>query len=139
MAQTVGKINGDNFLLYIEGTAVAHSIDATLDLSQETIDTVTKDDSRWNSKLKGNRTYSGSGSGLLAFDPTYGPVDLMDLIIDGTDDVTFKLSNGNHGDIEYSGTVIVTSVSISAPQNSATGYDFSFEGDGALAKVTIAT
>ena len=137
MAQTAGKINGDSFLLEVNGTAVAHAIDATLDIAQETIDTTTKDSSRWNDKLKGNRSYSGSGSGLFAFDSSMGATDLAGLIIDGTDNVTFKLTNSNSGDVEYSGTIIVTSVSISAPHNAAVGYDFAFEGVGALVETTI--
>ena len=140
MAETVGKINGDSFLLEINDIVVAHSIDASLEVSQESIDTTTKDSSRWVDKINGNRSYSGSGSGLFAFDPDgateLGAVDLIDLIM-GDTTPTFKLTNSNAGDVEYSGSIVLTNVSLSSPQNAAVGYDFSFEGVGALVKTVI--
>lgn len=133
---TTGKINGDNFLLYVNNVPMGHSIDATLEVSQELIDATTKDSSRWNDHILGNRSFSGSVSGLVAFDSQENAVDAINWILNG-DTLTFKLSNSVSGDTEWSGSIDPSSVSFSAPQNSATGYDFSFQGKGALTSATI--
>ena len=147
MAETIGKINGDNFLVYVNalpgdpggagiGTAVAHSIDATISISQETPDATTKDSNQWVEHIRGNKSWEVSGSGLLAFDATMGAVELIDLLMGGTS-VYIRFSNNNAGDIAYEGYVSVTASSINAPQNSATGFDFTFVGTGALTKLLI--
>ena len=151
MAQTVGKINGDNFLVYVNslpgdpggaglGDYVAHSIDATISVSQETPDATTKDSNQWVEHIRGNKSWEVSGSGLVAFDvdsgTEVGAVELIDLLMGGTA-VYIRFSNSNAGDVAWEGSVSVTSTSINAPQNSATGFDFSFVGNGPLTKITL--
>ena len=144
MAVTAGKINGDNFLIYVNaiagdtssGTAVAHSIDATISVSQETPDATTKDSNQWVEHIRGNKSWEVSGSGLLAFDADMGAVELIDLLMGGGA-VYIRFSNNTTDDIAWEGSVSVTSTSINAPQNSATGFDFSFVGNGALTKIAI--
>lgn len=136
MAQTVGKFNGDNVLIYADGVAVGHSIDGTLSVSQDLPDSTTKSSSQWVEHIHGNRSWEVSGSGLVAFDSSMNEVEMIDFIINAND-VNMRFSNSNAGDIEWRGQVSVSSTSFNAPQNSPAGYDFSFTGNGALTKVTI--
>jgi len=136
MAQTAGKFNGDNILIYCDGVAVGHSIDGTLSVSQDLPDATTKDSSQWVEHIQGNRSWEVSGSGLVAFDSSMNAVEMIDYILN-SNDVSVRFSNSNAGDIEWRGQVSVSSASFSAPQNSAAGYDFTLTGNGALTKVTI--
>ena len=133
---TTGKFNGDNILIYADGTAVGHSIDGTLSISQELPDATTKDSSQWVEHIHGNRSWEVSGSGLVAFDSSMNAVEMIDYILNAND-VSVRFSSNVSGDEEWRGQVSVSAASFNAPQNSAAGYDFTLVGNGALTKFTV--
>ena len=136
MAETTGKINGDDVLIYCDGVAVGHSTDATLSISQDTPDSTTKDSSKWTEHIRGNRGWEISGSGLVVPAHAMNAAEVIDFILNSSN-VTIRWSNSNAGDIEYRGAVSVTASSLSAAQNSPYSFDFSFMGNGPLSKITI--
>ena len=136
MTLTAGTFSGNSFILELDGVATAHSIDASISFSQDTYDATTKDSSKWNEHVRGNRGFEISGSGLLAFDASMGAIQLIDAILAAAN-VTFKLGNANAGDFEYRGSVSPTATSFSVPQAGMAAFDFSLLGNGAPTKVTI--
>ena len=136
MAQTTTKINGDDLLIYADGVAVGHSLDATLNVTQDIPDSTTKDSNKWTEHIRGNKSWEVSGSALVVPSSTMNAEQIIDFIINSSN-VTIRYSNSNTGDVEYRGAVSVVSASLNAPQNAVVGFDFSFTGNGALTKVTI--
>lgn len=146
MAST-GKMNGDVFLVYTgpdgttygtvdAGDAIAHSIDATLSVSQELPDATTKDSNKWVEHITGNKSWEISGSGLVALDSSFNAEYLLDSLMNGTT-LAVHFSSNVTGDVSWYGDISVSASSINAPQNSAVGYDFTFVGNGPLTKVTL--
>lgn len=137
MAQTVGIVDSKDLTIYIGANAVGCATDAQIEFNQGTREIVCKDTAGWAEHKTGIKSWQGSGSGLFAFDATYGGVDVIDDLIAGTE-VTLKFSNANSGDVEWSGTAIFTQVQL---QSSGAGenvtYSFSFQGSGAPTKTTI--
>ena len=133
---TATKINGDNLLIYADGVAVGHSLDATLSVSQDLPDSTTKDSSQWVDHIHGNRSFEVSGSGLVVPASTMNATQVVDFILNAND-VSIRFSNSVAGDVEWRGQVSVSSCSVNAPQNAPVGFDFTFTGNGALTKVTI--
>jgi len=141
---TTGKFNGDSVLIYVGGTSgvassgdpIAHSIDATLSVSQDLPDATTKDSSQWVEHIKGNKSWEISGSGLVAYDSSFNLEYVMEQLINAAT-VFVRFGSNEAGDTEWTGNVSVSSSSFSAPQNSAAGYDFTFTGNGALTQVII--
>ena len=130
------KINGDDMLIYADGVAVGHSIDASMSVSMDNPDSTTKDSSRWAEHIHGDRSWEVSGSGLVVPASSMNATEVVDFILNASD-VHIRYSTGTAGDIEWRGQVSVSSCSVSAPHNSAMGFDFTFTGTGALTKVTI--
>ena len=136
MAESTTKINGDTLLIYCDGVAVGHSIDATLNVNKDNPDATTKDSAQWVEHIHGNRSWDVSGSGLVVYSSAMNATEVIDFILN-SDDVSIRYSNSNAGDVEYRGQVSVSSCSINAPQNAPVGFDFAFTGNGALTKVVI--
>ena len=136
---TTGKFNGDLLILDIDGNTLAHSTDATLTISQDAPDTTTKDSSGWKENLDdGNRSWEMSASGLLTYDAANtAPDDLADHILNNTSNV-LKFTTGVTGDIEYSGTAKLTSISMNSPQNGPVTFEVTYQGNGALASAAVA-
>ena len=136
---TTGKFNGDLLILDIDGNTLAHSTDATLTITQDAPDTTTKDSAGWKENLDdGNRGWEMSASGLLTFDAANtAPDDLADSILNNTSN-TLKFTTGETGDVEYSGTGKLTSISMNSPQNAPPSFEVTYLGNGALIKATIA-
>jgi len=102
-----------------------------------TRDATTKDTATWEDKLEGLLNWTASGEFLFAEDATEGYEDLYDDMIARTT-VTLLYSNANTGDVEYSGSAYITSLSRNgATDNDNESFSVTFEGTGALSKATI--
>jgi len=149
MAGTSTKINGDNLLIYVDGIAIGHSSDATMNVNQDLPDSTTKDSNQYAEHIHGVRSWDVSGSGLVVPSSLMNAEQVVDLILNASD-VYIRYSTdpttegGGSGatdvfvdDAEYRGTASVASCSISAPHNAPVGFDFAFTGNGVLTKVII--
>jgi len=137
MAQTTGIMRGGYCAIYNNTAKVAHSVSANLDISMNTRDATTKDTATWEDKLEGLLNWTASGEFLFAEDATEGYEDLYDDMIARTT-VTVLYSNANTGDVEYSGSAYITSLSRNgATDNDNESFSVTFEGTGALSKATI--
>ena len=135
---TVDKFSGDLVIIDIDGTALAHSTDATLTVTQDAPDTTTKDSAGWKENLiDGNRGWEISASGLVTYDAANtAPHLLLDAILNNAATI-LKFSTGVVGDEEFTGTAKMTSFSENGPQNAPTSYEITYLGNGPLTKATI--
>lgn len=138
---TAGVINSTLFALYanVSGTytKVAHGQDVTLTVTQEPRDITTKDSAGYRELLEGLRSWSGSGTFLVAEDATYGFPELYDALINRTR-LQVRFSTAVAGDTMYTGTVYVTSIDINSPgAEDNVSASVSFEGTGQISKQTV--
>lgn len=135
---TSGVFNGRIMNVYVGSDAVGCATESSLSLNRATIDATCKDSNSWGDFLAGQMDWSVSSSSLLALDESAESAeDFFDALIAGTN-LTVKLSTGVAGDWYLSGTSIVTSFEISAPDNDVVTYSVTLTGKGALAKATEA-
>jgi len=133
---TTNIINGTLLKVYVDGTAIAKTTSATLNLSMATRDASNKDSSGWKDVLEGLREWTIDGDFLQAEDAAYGYDDLFALI-NGRTSVTLKFMSNVSGDKYYQGTAYLTSLSREAPLEDNVSGSFSFEGSGALSEKTL--
>lgn len=135
---TTGIINGTLMRISVGGDNVGHSTNCSLEITAETRSILTKDlTGGWTSAKSGQKSWTGSVSGLLAFDaPGEKVADLFTALAAGTE-ITFEMTTDVTGDSKYTGTAIITSLSIGAPVEDNTTYDVQFTGVGALTQGTV--
>ena len=133
-------MRGGYCAIYIDTVKIAHSTNASFEMSMSTRDTTSKDVSGYETRAEGLLTWSMSGDFYFAEDAAAGAgfEDLWDDMHARTS-VTALYSNANTGDVEYSGTGWITSLSRSGGIDSDNeSFSVSLEGTGAIAKATIA-
>ena len=143
--------NGTDLILKVSpssgGTDVGlmHSQSVTLDVSTETIDITTKESSGRQEVIAGLTSFSLSADGLMDFNPS-GTTALItefdELFVQGYTNrtpvtFTFTLSTTNTGDYTFSGSGIITALSISSGVEDAPTYSVSIQGSGSLLKNDI--
>ena len=137
MAQTTGKINGTNLLVYVGANAIACCTSHSISMSMAQIDVTTKDSNGWSEIIAGLKTWSLSGEGLTQFNVTYGFNDLVSAWRNGTAlTVSFKTTNVD--DKVFSGTAYITELSEDAAMEDVTSYSFTMQGSGVLTYATTA-
>ena len=136
MAETTGKINGTELLVYVGANPVACTLSSTIDLGTEVFDITSKDSDGWREILPGIRNWSISGDGLTQFDASYGFNDLVDVWKNRTMiTVSFKTSNAD--DKIFTGSAYITAISESAPVEDVTSYTFTFQGTSVLTYAVV--
>lgn len=135
MAQTTGKLNGTDLLVYVGGTKIYHATNHDMSVSMDTRDVTTKDSAGWGEILEAALHWSMSGEGLVADDATYGYKELFDVIIARTA-VVVKFSTEESGDAYFQGSAFLTDLPMTAPTEDNVGFNFTFEGTGVLTKFT---
>lgn len=132
---TLGELSGNVIGIIIDSNPVACGLDATLTVNAEPIEINCKGSGGWNKSIPGQKNWTISGSGYMAFDASFGGIDIMDLLIDDTQ-ATFKFGNDVTGDFAYTGDATITSVTWEAPYNEGSTFSFEATGDGAITKST---
>lgn len=136
MAST-GQSKGNEILVYVDGTAVGYARGGTLNINNDMLDATSKNSAGWKDTLPGLRSWTVEGDGLHLYDDaTTGFSDLFALI-DAKTQVSLKFTTAVSGDKYYTGNAYVTSISLETPNEDVSTFSFSFEGDGALAEVTL--
>jgi predicted secreted protein len=133
----MAKFNSSRFKILSGATAINDLEEVEMDVTSETVDVTTKDSSGWMEFLQTVKGFTMSGSGILDFAATEGVEEIYDDLVAGTA-VTFKFSTSQTGDIEWSGSGILTNLNLGAPLNDKVSFSFSIQGTGALTKATIA-
>lgn len=142
-------LNGTDFLMFEEteadtyqliGGSQSHSFEVTGDI----LDSPSKDSGTWLNKVYGRNDWTSSMSGLVTFSEDYNFDYLLNKKINQEKvTVVFALRDESGSNVEpdttstyYTGTALIESVSIDAPDSDNTTYSVSFSGDGALAVPT---
>lgn len=135
MAQTTGKLNGTDLLVYVGGTKIYHTKTHSMTVSMDTRDATTKDSAGWTDVLEAALHWGMSGDGLVAQDATYGYADLFDVIIARTA-VVVKFSTEETGDVYFQGSAFLVDLPQDADTEESVGFNFTFDGTGQLSKFT---
>ena len=133
---TAGKFNGNILEISFGGTVLTHALQHSESHSMSPIDVTTKDSSSQEEVIAGLRGSEISASGYFAEDATYGYEDLYDIYVAGSS-VTVLVSSGVTGDVTYSYTAYVTSLSRTAEMDTAVGFEVSLKPTGEVAKGTV--
>ena len=136
MAVTNGKINGNELLLYVNGSAIACCLNHSLQMSTEEIDVTTKDSDGWKEIILGLRSWTISGEGLTEFSATYGFDDLVTVWKNKTL-VTINFKTSNADDAVFSGSAYITELAEDAGMNAATSFTFTLQGTGVLSYAVV--
>lgn len=145
------KIKGGDMMLYLSGKSIAFATSHTLEITAETQDVSNKDQGSgdWSSQEASILSWSASSENIYSEDGAGDNYeDLFDLMVakqpidavfakkaETTTDVptegwTPKAGSG------YNGKVIITSLSLNAPNGEFATYTAQFQGVGALTKIS---
>lgn len=133
---TAGKFNGTLLNVYLNNVIIGCATSSELSVNVDLADATCKDDGGWANHIHGLRDWSVSTDGLVAYDGTNNIGDLYTLL-SGRTSVTLKFTTNVTGDLVFSGTASVASISVSAEMESAVTYSVEFTGKGALTKATV--
>ena len=133
---TTGKFNGTLLNVYIDDTIIGCATSSELSVNVDLADATCKDDGGWADHIQGLRDWSVSTDGLVAFDGTNNIDDLYKLL-SGRTSVTLKFTTNVTGDLVFSGSASVASISVSAEMEAAVTYSVEFTGKGVLTKGTV--
>ena len=132
---STGIANGTDLILLVEGTAIAHCTNHTLNASMAPRTSSDKDSAGWESNNPGVRSWSVDFSGLYYYDAAYGTSDLFGLYTAETQ-VSLRFTNSTTADKYFHGEAYITSLSIGSPSEGDVSFSGSFIGDGALTEST---
>lgn len=133
---TTGKFNGTLLNVYLDNVIIGCATSSELSVNVDLADATCKDDGGWADHIHGLRDWSVSTDGLVAFNGTNNIGDLYTLL-SGRTSVTLKFTTNVTGDLVFSGTASVASISVSAEMEAAVTYSVEFTGKGALTKGTV--
>ncbi len=140
-------VYGGSMMIFITSGAttnpVAFSTSAKLDLTMDIREISSKDSGIWKEKAGGKWDWKADTEGLMAFSlsaTTWDVEDLFAIMIERNPvSVTFGIASGttpgwelNTGEKYFSGSAIITSLSMNAPDNDNATYSISLEGASAL-------
>jgi len=140
MATYNGSINGTNLGVYVDGVLIGFSTSATINVNQSLRSTSSKASGGWEENMEGIRNFDVSTDALYLYTNADGSTvtevteDELYLHIHNRTSFTLKFGVGTtaSGDVNYTGTAFVTSISVSAPMEDTATYSVSFQGSGAL-------
>ena len=141
MAAQDGQLNGTELGVYVGGTLVAYSTNATLNVNHSTRSTTSKSSGGWEDNMEGLRNWDVSCDALYAWvDPAGNAITnktLSDLFTGylatrTSFDLTFGSTTATAGYTKYTGTAWLTSASLTAPLEDTSTFSVSFQGSGPL-------
>lgn len=139
----MATIRGHNGVLEFGTNAVANLTSYTLDTTQDTIETTKMGGTRSRTYTKGLMTFTGSAD--FQYDdtaPQEGTITELNIFTDTSNTATIKLypegdGGAASGDIEITGSVIVTGYSITAAVDGIVTGSLTFQGTDALTYGTL--
>lgn len=130
---TTAVMNSTRMAMYVGGTIVGESTDASLSITMEPRDVSNKTSEGWRELLEGRRSWSGSASGMyIPNDSNYNFDDIFSTYVN-RDQVTIRIASSEAGDVYYEGSAYITSANLNSPDSEDNvTFDISFEGTGVL-------
>lgn len=146
----MSKIKGGDMMLFIDGKSIAYATSHTLEITGETTDTSNKDEGGgdWSSQEVSILSWSASSENIYSEDGEGDNYeDLFDLMVAKQPiDAVFAKKSQTATDVptggwtksapSYEGKVVITSLSLNAPNGEFASYTAQFQGVGALVKKT---
>lgn len=145
----MSKIKGQELMLFLEGKSIAYATSHTLEISAETADTSNKDEGGgdWATSEISKMSWTASSENLFSADGNGEDYDsLFDLMIKKTP-ITAVFGRKKETTTEvptqgwtaqttgvYEGKVVITSLSLNAPNGEYATYSVQFTGVGELKK-----
>lgn len=144
----MNKIKGGDLMLFLGGKSIAFATSHSLEITGETTDTSNKDEGAgdWSSQEVSILSWSASSENLYSEDGAGDNFDdLFDLMIAKTPiDAVFAKKSETTTDVPeggwtskkptYEGKVVITSLSLNAPNGEYASYTATFQGVAALQK-----
>lgn len=133
-ARSTTILNGTDLLLYVDSThVIASSTTCGITVNRDMRDISNKDSAGWKAVLPGQGNWTASCEALMFANSSYNYAYLMGAIIAKTSfSLKFQTTNAA-GDVYYSGSAYLTSVSITAQNEQNGTLTANFQGTGALA------
>ena len=141
MASPSGPLNGTDVTFFTgSNEIIAYGTTCTLNITQTTRDTTKKADDGWKRAADGLRTWTIDVDGLYAWNNAAGSAltnsvdDIFTSYITSRGELTiaFGTNDTETGDTKYTGTVMISSISVSAGTEDNASYSVSCEGTEAL-------
>ena len=145
------KVQGGDMMLFIDSKSIAYATNHTLTISGETQDTSNKDEGAggWASNEVSILSWSATSDNLYSVDGQGNNFeDLFDLMITKTpitavfakksqaSSVVDVPTGGWTAGVGYQGTVVITNLTLNAPNGEYATFTAEFQGVGALQKKT---
>lgn len=143
----MSKIKGGDLMLFVSNKSIAYATNHTLEITGETSDTSNKDEGGgdWAAQQVNLLSWSASSENLYSLDGQGSNFDeLFDLMIAKTpiqavfapksESTTDVPSGGWTSSSGYTGKVVITSLSVNAPNGDYATFTAQFQGVGALTK-----
>ena len=144
MACSTTIVNTSLLTLYFDSDGAgawekaAHSTDATISFSAETVDITSKDTSGYRDTIAGLKSWSANLTAFIDYSATWGQEELVDKWLAG-ECVKIRFTTDVTGDVYYEGDATITSVELnSSGAEEAASFSLSLENAGAITKGTIA-
>ena len=132
-----GQSIGGEILVYIDGTAIAYTKNATLTADRDFIASITKSSSaNWEGNRPSTQRWSVDYDGLFVYAAAYGVSDIFALQIAGTK-VSVKFSPNTSGNKYFHGNAYFSGLTMEAPDEGNTSFSGSLIGTDALAEASL--
>ena len=147
----MSKIKGGDMMLFVNNKSIAYATSHTLEITAETADVSNKDEGAgdWTTSEVNTLSWTASSENLYSVDGSGSNYDdLFDLMIAKTPiDAVFAKKKETTNDVPtagwtfnttggYQGKVIITSLSLNAPNGENATFSVQFQGYGQLKKKT---
>jgi predicted secreted protein len=131
MAKSTGKINGTAILVDAEGVTIACSTNATLNITNERLETTCKDDGGAKTYEPGSQDWSLELEGITKFD-TVSNFSTVAGLAKSKEEVEWVMTTGNPDDPTFTGTGFVGDFTWNAPLNAPSTWSISISPTGPL-------
>lgn len=147
----MSNISGTDLMLFYNGKSIGGATSHDLDISIETTETTSKDTGgKWTTKAGRKISWTVNTSNLFAFEASGVAFDTLftnaidfveaDIVFTTKADIdaTTAPATGwtpSTTETQYTGKVIITKLTVNAPNGDNATYTASFEGTGALSRV----
>lgn len=133
---TTGIASGTLGAVYIATVKIMNLTTNSFSVSNDTRETTNKDTAGWKTHLSTIKSWNVSAEAYFTEDSGTGYEDMYDALVTGTA-VTLRLSSAVTGDKYYEGSVLVTSLEKTDPDNDNSSWSVEFLGTGAITKGTV--
>lgn len=146
-------VNGKDLMLFTEMnskfSAIALATSCKLTVSGETLDTASKDSGKWTEKMLKKLSFSASSENCFSADKDINGYDALMTAMLTMKPIKIQVGIPTNADADelpvagweapaeaYEGMVLITSLELNAPDGDKATFSVSFDGTGALKKVT---